>query len=392
MANSLEYAKLFQTKLDEQLLQEMTTGWMEANAGMVQYNGGNEIKVPKMTLQGLGDYNRDSGYSSGAVTMTYETHAFDKDRSKKFRLDRMDVDETNFVVNAGSVMAEFQRAYVAPEVDAYRYSKIFTIANAKLKTEAYTPADSTIFETLTGDIAAVQDLIGENVPLVICMSFAAANVLDQADKIEKRLDVSEFSSGAVSMKVRSLDGIPIIRVSSDRFKSAYTFGSTGYTATATAMNLNWIILAKTAPIGIVKTDMPKIIEPSVNQDADAWDVAMRKYHTLIMPDNHVKSVWVSYTSIDSPALSLTFAAGTGTGNTKTAVTPSVTGNTFAYNVTTAAVTGVQFNAIPTGLTAYTSGADIAVAATDYVNMYELDPAGHVVKFVSHDMVTGEISA
>ena len=391
MANSIEKAKIFQSALDEQLIQEMTTGWMEANAGMVKYNGGNEVKIPKMVLGGLGDYNRSTGYNDGAVTLTFETHAFDMDRSKKFRLDRMDVDESNFVANASAVMGEFQRTKVAPEVDAYRYSKIFKLANASLKTGAYTPVDGTVLGKLKNDIAAVQDFVGEMTPLVICMSFEAANVLDQADKIEKKLSVDSFSAGNVNLKVRTLDGIPIIRVSSDRFKTDYTFGSTGYAATATAMRINWVIIAKTAPIGVVKTDVPKIIEPSVNQSADAWDIAMRKYHALWIPENKLSSVWVSYTPISAPALTATFAAGSAVGTTKVTATAG-TGNKLAYSITEAAVTGVNFNDVPTGLTAYTSDADITITDTKFLNVYVLDATGHVQKFISHDMAANEIKS
>ena len=38
------------------------------NAGRVIYNGGNEVKISKMSLQGMGDYDRDNGYTQGSVT------------------------------------------------------------------------------------------------------------------------------------------------------------------------------------------------------------------------------------------------------------------------------------------------------------------------------------
>lgn len=50
------------------------------------------------------------------------------DRGRKFLLDKMDVDETNFVASASAVMSEFQRTKVIPEVDAYRYSRIYALA------------------------------------------------------------------------------------------------------------------------------------------------------------------------------------------------------------------------------------------------------------------------
>ena len=46
MANSIEYAKIYQSALDKVYKATAKTGWMEANAGMVKYNGGNEIKIP----------------------------------------------------------------------------------------------------------------------------------------------------------------------------------------------------------------------------------------------------------------------------------------------------------------------------------------------------------
>ncbi len=57
--NTLATAALFQKTLDEAAVREATTGWMEANAGQVIYNGGAEVKIPKMTLQGMANYDRD---------------------------------------------------------------------------------------------------------------------------------------------------------------------------------------------------------------------------------------------------------------------------------------------------------------------------------------------
>ena len=47
--NTLATATLFQNKLDKVAIQEAVTGWMDANAGQVIYNGGAEVKIPKMS-------------------------------------------------------------------------------------------------------------------------------------------------------------------------------------------------------------------------------------------------------------------------------------------------------------------------------------------------------
>lgn len=72
--NTLEYAKVLMTGLDQHVVQNATTGWMEQNAGQVIYNGGNETKIPTMATTGLKNYDRDKGYAQGAVTSKYETY------------------------------------------------------------------------------------------------------------------------------------------------------------------------------------------------------------------------------------------------------------------------------------------------------------------------------
>ena len=53
--NTLATATIFQNTLDRVAVHEALTGWMEANAGQVIYNGGAEVKIPKMSVDGMGD-------------------------------------------------------------------------------------------------------------------------------------------------------------------------------------------------------------------------------------------------------------------------------------------------------------------------------------------------
>lgn len=224
MSNSIEYASIFQTELDRQMVAESTSGWMELNSGLVKYNGGNEVKIPKVVMDGMADYDRENGFVKGSVTLSYETHTLSQDRGRTFNLDAMDVDESNFVLNAGSVLGEFQRTKVVPEIDAYRYSKIATKAIAGSKAVGgYTAVEADILDKLLADVYKVYDIVGEATPLVISINMSIAPVLDLADKIVKRLDVIDFQQGETALKIKGIDGIPIIRVPSARMKTAYVF-------------------------------------------------------------------------------------------------------------------------------------------------------------------------
>ena len=296
MANTIAYATLFQQALDKAATAKLTSGWMEANAGQVIYNGGKEVKIPKISTNGLADYDRSSGFNQGAITLEYETRTMTQDRGRTFMLDSMDVNETNFVANATNVMGTCQATKVVPEIDAYRYSKIASLAiTAGAATGGNTISTTNVLSLLKADIAAIEDIVGD-IPLVITMATPIASLLDQADKVDKSLDVTDFTRGEISTKVKSLDGHPIIKVPSARMKTAYTFydgktsGQTagGFVAASDAKNINWLITPLTAPIAVNKTDKVRIFDPNTNQDADAWKLDYRKYHDLWITDEMIK--------------------------------------------------------------------------------------------------------
>lgn len=301
--NTLEYAKLFQSELDKQVAQQATSGWMEANAGQVKYNGGDEIKIPDIVVQGLADYDRDTGFNRGSVTFKFQTHKLLMDRGRTFQIDAMDVDETNFGATVANILAEFQRLQVIPEIDAYRYSKLAALAVTADQFEEYTPAVDTILTKLLSHIYTLADVGLDLAQLVIPISYKAYEVLVNNTSIQKRLDVSQFAQGGINLSVRTLEGIPLIPVSSSRMKSAYVFndGATtgqeagGFAADAAAVDINWLVMAKSTPVGIAKTDVIRIFDPMTNQDANAWKIDYRKYHDLIIPDNKLVTVHASLT-------------------------------------------------------------------------------------------------
>lgn len=301
MINTLEYAQVFMQELDSQMVEGSTTGWMEDNAGQVRYNGGAEVKIPKMEMNGLGDYDRDNGFVKGSVALSYETKAMTQDRGRAFQLDAMDVDETNFAAVAGNVMGEFQRTKVIPEVDAYRYSTIAQLAEVAGRTNTYTPESGTIIETLLNDITEIRDVVGDGVEIVIAMSAKVAGLLDLAKGVNNVVQSGVFQQGNISLKVKEIDNCPIVRVPSARFKTKYeyldglTVGETdgGFSAGTDAKDINWLIAVRHVPIAVSKTDVTRIFDPLTNQNANAWKIDYRKYHDIWVMDNGMDGILVS---------------------------------------------------------------------------------------------------
>lgn len=301
--NTLATATLFQQQLDKIAVQDAVTGWMDANAGQVIYNGGKEVKIPKMSVQGMGDYDRDTGYVQGGVTLTYETREMTQDRGRKFQLDPMDINENNFVTTAAAVMAEFQRVHVIPEIDAYRISKIATDVITENKAGmieyGYTPgaASTSALRKIKEGIKAIRELY--NGPLVCHATpdFIMELELELAGKITN----TTFAKGGIQTQVPAVDGVPIISTPSNRMYTAITIydGTTssqengGYAKGTSAKNINFMVCARTTPIAVTKQDIMRIFDPTINQKLNAWQMDYRRFHDLWVLDNKIDSVFLN---------------------------------------------------------------------------------------------------
>lgn len=299
--NTLVYGSVLQKKLDAAATKTLTSGWMDGNAGQVEYNGGNKIKMPEISTTGLKDYDRDEGYPSGGVTLAYKEYEMTMDRGASFQLDSMDVNETNFIVNATSVTGEFQNEHVIPEIDSYRYSKLYALLKAADRATPYTADEKTVMDALLSDVAKVRDEVGEDIPLVVSIAQPVKTKLELNDKFAKLLNVADFKSGEINTQLKQINNCFLKPVPSSRMKTAYIFkdGKTegekegGFAPADSAKQINWIITVQTAPIAVTKRDKMKIFDPDTYQKGDAWFIGYRRYHEVWLPENRYKKCWVN---------------------------------------------------------------------------------------------------
>lgn len=302
--NTLATATLFMTTLDKLAVQESKTGWMDANAGQVIYNGGADVKIPMMTVQGMGNYDREKGYVQGGVTLKYQTKTMTQDRGRKFFLDYIDVNESNFIATASSAMAEFQRTFVVPEIDAYRISKIATEAIAAKKAGmveyGYTPGatGTSALRKFKEGITAVREM-GYNGPLVCHATHTFMMELDL--ELAGKISATTFAQGGINTQVPSVDGVPLVATDAARMYTAITIydGETegqkegGYVKGTTGKDINFMIMPRTTPIAITKQDIMRIFDPTVLQDLNAWQMDYRRFHDLWVLENKLNSIYLN---------------------------------------------------------------------------------------------------
>lgn len=250
-------------------------------------------------MDGLADYDREKGFVDGAVTLDYETMEMTRDRGRAFDIDEMDVDESNFIATAGNVMGEFQRLHVAPEVDAYRLSKINEYADTNSQT--YTPAANSIFGALTDNIAAVQDKVGGSVPLVIHINGLILPMLMRSTEFMRTVSMMDFTRGEFKTKVRAIDDIPLLATQSRLMMTVYDFAdgraagqeSGGFAPKSDAVQINWLIIPRSAPIAPCKVDKVRTFSPEVYQKKRAWHTDYRRYFDLWMSEKKCEGLFAN---------------------------------------------------------------------------------------------------
>ena len=393
MSNTLTKAVVYNTLLDEVITAGLTSAKLTAGASRVKYNGGNTVKIAKLSVGGYGTYDRATGYPAGAATQSWEDHVITMDRGITFNVDVMDEDETMQTLSVANIITEFARTQAVPEIDAYRYSSIFAaiVDDATVKYGYYTPAEATILGTIQGQIADIQNLIGEQEPMTLYISGAAFKYLTQSTQLAKQLGVQSVTgANGITTKIYDIDGVPLVVVPSARMKTEYAFSATnGFAAKAWAMDMNWILIADSAAVAFVKHQKTKIVSADDNQTADAEKVMAREYHDCWVYENKHNAIYVSLkTAVIAGFSAAELLTPDATHVTYTIATYATrdTGHKFYY-LTTGTVAAVAVPAayddfVATSYTEITdaSAHNVVVTSGYFGALAEIDENGRVIRF------------
>ena len=279
-------------ELDKAVVQKPVTGFLADNNLRGKFVGAKTVMIPEMNISGLGDYDRDTGFVSGTVSVSAKPFTLTMDRGRSFQLDREDYDESGIANLAGQIMGEFVRTQVVPELDAYVLSKLAGVAVNETNTITGTP-ETDAFAMLTEAIAKVQNVVGYDEELVAFVDGAMLNALQNSEEVSRHLVMNDFSKGELHTKVNSLNGVAILPVPDSRMKTAYNFydGVTsgqengGFVPAENASSIGLLVMPRRAASLIKKTEQVRCFDPSHNQKADAWKLDYRLYYDVVLKDS-----------------------------------------------------------------------------------------------------------
>jgi hypothetical protein len=280
-------AKKYVPLLDEVFAKASVTSDLTGNPALAR-EGANArtIRIPRLTMDGLADYSRGSGYVDGSETVEWQEIEFNYDRGRRFIVDAMDDDET-FNIAFGRLSSEFIRTKVAPEADAFTFAKLAGTSGILTATPA-TYADGTAF--LNALLAAVVQMDEAEVPPEGRYLYVTPTLLNSV----KALDTTK-SREALNGFART------VPVPQSRFYSAInlkngtsTGEEAGHFAKATgAKDINFMIVYNQSIIKFDKHVINGVFTPEQNQTADAYGVKYRKYGLVDVYTNKKNGIYLS---------------------------------------------------------------------------------------------------
>lgn len=267
--NAIELFKQYIALLDEIYKLEAKTNVLDgANELVRQGANANELVIPKISMDGLADYSRSSGYVNGSVDFNFETVVCNFDRGRMFTVDVMDNIETMGMV-FGKLSSEFVRTKVIPELDAFRMAKYASLANISAADAADLTTGAAVISALR---VATTKMNNDEVPeanRILFIETGLKGLVDDLDTNKSKEVLKKFSQ--------------IIEMPQNRFYTAIKQlkGTTGeeaggYTRAEGANNINFMVVEKSAAIQFAKRVNSKIITPEQNQDADAYKYGYRQ--------------------------------------------------------------------------------------------------------------------
>lgn len=287
MANSIALAKNYTDLLDEVYRSASVTADLTSDSALIRQGANvNELIYPQIEVTGLGDYDRNSGYTDGSVTLAWKTATFNYDRGTKIAVDTMD-DQESFNLAFGAVGATLQREKVAPEADAFTFATLAGTEGISTATPATFASAAEFLEAL---LEAKNTMDEDEVPEEGRILYATPTLLNSV----MALDTTKSREVLNAFSVRK-------KVPQSRFYTAVDLldGKTvgeelgHYKKAEAGKEINFMIVHRPAVLKWDKHIASDVIPPSANPSSDAYISKYRKYGIVDVYKNKVAGIYLS---------------------------------------------------------------------------------------------------
>lgn len=298
---AINYVEQFRTQLEQKYARELTSSDLTSNN--INFIGTKTIKIPRLTVAGYKEHSRAGGWNRQDLANDFEIKVLAHDRDVEFYVDAMDVDETNQIVSAGNITNTFEEEQAIPEMDAYRFSKLYYDYTTTFSKVADTTALTTA-TVLTVFDQFMEDMDDAGVPQsgrILYVTAAVHTLLKNAEHVQRMLTVNGSNDGRIRRIVRSLDDVKIVTVPKDRFMTVYDF-SDGFEPDDTALQINMALIHPRSVIAVDKHSAIYLWPPGSHQTGDGYLYQNRRYGDLFLIENKLDGVKINVTPAEEPVV------------------------------------------------------------------------------------------
>ena len=297
---SLNYAEVWSPELLAIKIQEtLTSPFIVPN---VKWLGAKTFHFTQMSTSGFKTHSRDGGWNRGTVTQTDNEFKVEFSRDIEFLIDKADVDETNATASIENIAKVFEMTQVAPEHDAYFFSKVAQkaiAANLYSETAASDYTVDNVFTKLKQQLARVKRYRRSNIMYVASWIM---DLLELSKELAKKVELTQVADGGIGIETRVtfIDGVPILEcIEEDRFYDKFNFEPElgGFEPIEDeSRKINTLIASTEMVITVPKISSIYYFEPGTHTEGDGWLYQHREdYDTFVFPNgknNQIDSVFV----------------------------------------------------------------------------------------------------
>lgn len=284
--------------LDRIVCAEALTTDLNLNSDMLgEFTGVGKIKIPKIDMDGLADYDRENGYVSGAVDLDWEERTLRYDRGRGFDVDIMD-DEERMKLMSSYLMAEFARTRVVPEVDATRFAEVAQNAGKTVETEAELTDPQTCLKAILDAEQDFEDAGNDPSTALIYCTSRVKRLLREAEPW-RLLEGNNPDTRITAFDGTRLKVIPSsrfytkIKLTKDAGESSKGSRSAGYAKDESGKPINFIFLNPAVCQGITKHETLRYFSPEIYQKKNAHHWDYRLFHDLLVLDYAKNGIYVN---------------------------------------------------------------------------------------------------
>lgn len=286
------YASKFEQTIENKYRQGACSGALGTSPA--RWAGNKTIMIPRLDVGGYKEHSRAGGWNRQAIENTWEPKALTHDRNVEFYVDVMDVDETNQVLSAANVTRNFMEEQAIPEVDSYRFSKLYheytTVFSQTPVTDALSAA--VVLEIFDELMRKADEAEVPQEGRMLYVTPTVEKMLKEAPQVTR--SISAGQAGGIDRRVRSLDEITLRSVPSSRMLTAYNF-TDGVAPGTGAGQINLILLHPSAVLSPIKHSAIFLHAPGDHTQGDGWLYQNRMYMDLFLLERKAGGVYMHVT-------------------------------------------------------------------------------------------------